>query len=124
MFTRDEQQAIVLEYFGAEENEGSPLCPRCGESLQVKSSVASAFGLQVDVTCSNCRHSFSWAQPQPERLWKELHLHYFLEAHHRGNAPHCPYDDCRVSSAEFEGGVLQFNCPFCNRRGRIRQETG
>ncbi len=122
MTTPEQQEDIVLEYFGSEESKGRPLCPNCGDRLDFRSFVLKAFGLQLKISCQGCSETFSWSQPQPERSWKDLHLEYFLENHGKGEVARCPYDDCQVSCAEFAGGVLQFNCPYCNRRGRIRLE--
>ena len=118
MFSEQDQVDIILEYFGAEENTESPLCPDCGQELLFESLFSDLLGLQLEVSCPPCQQVFSWAQPLPVREWKPLHLGYFVECYVADKPLRCPYDDCRVTSIEFNDGVTQFNCPFCNRRGR------
>lgn len=119
-YTEQEQEQVVLDYFGGSGSEGEPLCPACGESLVFRSSSVPFLGLQLDVGCPGCARGFSWSQPQPERPWKDLQLSYFLERYLEGEPLRCPADDCFVTYAEFNDGVVQFNCPYCNRRGRIQ----
>ncbi len=120
MYTEQEKDEIILEYFGTPGSEGAAQCPRCSEALQFKTSVIPYFGLQVTVRCPVCEISFDWSQPQPERPWKELHLSYFVERYTMGEVLRCPFDDSYVTYAEFSDSVLQFNCPYCNRRGKVK----
>ncbi|MFQ5737878.1 MAG: hypothetical protein ACE5JX_02615 [Acidobacteriota bacterium] len=120
MYTKHQQAEIIRQYFQQAGAEEAPQCPLCGEPLQIQCGSQDLFGLQVEVSCRECGKSFLWAQPQPEREWKKLHLGYFLERYASGERMRCPLDDCFVSYAEFSDGVVQFNCPYCNRRGKVR----
>jgi len=118
-YSEEERTRVILEFLGPAGDGELPLCPACGEALEFKSIVTKIAGLQFDVRCGSCGRCFTWAQPQPEREWRALHMRYFIECYQTEQSPRCPYDDCYVSYAEFGDGVVQFNCPFCNRRGRI-----
>ncbi len=119
MYSQSERDEIVLEYFSGAGADERPSCPRCGEDLEIESQAIQFFGLQLQVRCDSCSTSFAWSQPQPERPWKDLYLDYFAERYLRGEDLRCPHDDAFVTHAEFSDGVVQFNCPYCNRRGRV-----
>ncbi len=110
---------IVREYFGPGGAGECPICPGCGEDLEIESRSVAGFGLQLQIHCLGCEALSTWVQPQPIRDWKTLHLDYFAECYLLEETIRCPYDDCYVTWAEFNDGVVQFNCPYCNRRGRI-----
>lgn len=123
-WSEDTQQQIVREYFGPAGAGEPSLCPGCGQDLDICSTVLKGFGLQLRVKCPGCEQAFTWLQPQPVRAWKTLHLDYFAERYLMEETIRCPYDDCYVSWAEFNDRVVQFICPYCNRRGRIIVEPG
>lgn len=111
----DEGARAALEYFNGNE---PPLCPRCGEELQFRVDYSAGHRLCLSVSCPGCGCNLNWRQPDSPGEWAPLHLTYFVERIGQGDVPRCPFDDSGVSFAEFEGGVLEFRCQFCNRRGR------
>ena len=115
-FDPDELDEIVLSHFGDEE---PATCPHCGCVLQLKSKVIPGFGLQLQFRCPECSRSGEWQQPQPVREWKTLHLEYFRETLAADRPIRCPIDDSYITYAEFENKIIQFVCPYCNRRGAI-----
>ena len=123
MLSPKQKESVVRAYFTQTGAEEAPECLSCHREWEIRQSVLPALGLQLEVRCPSCSEAFSWSQPQPVREWKELHLRYFAERYLTEQLVRCPYDDCYVSYAEFEGGVVQFNCPLCNRRGQIVVET-
>lgn len=116
-FEADELEEIVLSHFGDKEPSA---CPGCGRQLEIQSSVIPGFGLHLKFHCAGCARSGEWQQPQPSRDWKPLHLEYFREALREERPIRCPIDDSYVTFAEFESGIVQFVCPYCNRRGAIQ----
>ena len=110
---------IVREYFGPGGVGECPICQDCGHDLEIRSNFLTGFGLQLKIRCRECDALSTWLQPQPVRDWKTLHLDYFAECYLLEQTIRCPYDDCYVTWAEFNDQVIQFNCPYCNRRGRI-----
>ncbi len=119
-----QQNRVAREYFGPEGSGECALCPRCGEELEIAPGMVAGFGLQLRIECPGCASVATWIQPQPVREWKTLYLEYFAERYLTQETIRCPYDDCYVTWAEFNDGVVQFNCPYCNRRGRIVVEKG
>jgi hypothetical protein len=118
---RQEAERLAHEYFSGNE---SPLCENCGEELLFRTDYGpeNRFGLRI--SCAGCGRRLRWRQHESPGEWDTLHLRYFLERVTQGDAPRCPIDDSGISFAEFEGGVLEFRCPFCNRRGRIEATEG
>lgn len=117
-FSRDEKEQIVRDYFGPAGSEETPRCPHCGEELDFRQEPGSG-AIRLVVNCRECANGFSW-EPQAEvRPWEDLHLRYFVERYRSGQRPRCPVDDCFIQWAEFPEGVLEFRCPYCNRRGRV-----
>ena len=114
-YPESDRQQILREYFrGADD---APLCPACGEDLEIRLDLDSEHPL-LDVSCPGCRRRFRWAQEQDEQPWRPLYLAYFVERLRKGRPLRCPIDDSRVVTVDFGDGVVEFRCPFCNRRGR------
>ncbi len=111
-----EADRLVREYFGGRER---PLCGECGEELEFRTDYSIRDLLRLEIHCPGCGRRLDWRQTRSPGLWEPLHLIYFHERMVQGQAPRCPFDDSGVSVAEFEGGLLEFRCPFCNRRGRL-----
>lgn len=118
MYSDKEKAEIVKEFFKSEGAREAPLCPHCADELVYQTTFTSFTGLQLDVECPGCRLSFTWSQPQPEQAWNNLQIEYFLERFRQDQTARCPVDDCFVTFAEFSDGVVQVNCPYCNRRGQ------
>ncbi|MBI4445947.1 MAG: hypothetical protein HY645_08545 [Acidobacteria bacterium] len=118
-YTVEEKDQIVREYFGPAGATESPLCPRCGEVLKFKRSRSKEDFLLV-VSCPECRSGFVWRQLKPEQSWKPLHLEYFIERHRMGDVLRCPVDDCYIAYIEYSDRILEFRCPYCNRRGQAQ----
>jgi hypothetical protein len=114
----DEAGRLVREYFAGKE---APLCEKCGEELVFTSDYALGDRLCLKISCRGCGRKLNWQQSRSPGGWTVVHLNYFLERVAQDQVPRCPIDDSSVSFAEFEGGVIEFRCPFCNRRGRIRR---
>jgi hypothetical protein len=119
MYSEVQKAEIMKEFFRSAGAGEHPLCPCCSDALRFRSMAVAFTGLQLDVECSCCRLSFSWSQPQPPKPWNKVQLGYFLERYRNSEVARCPVDDCFVTYAEFGDGVLQINCPFCNRRGQV-----
>ena len=54
-------------------------------------------------------------------------MEYFLERYRLGDVLRCPIDDCYVNYVEFSDAIIEFRCPYCNRRGKAhlpRQQSG
>ena len=118
-YSEQEKDQIIREYFGPAGVEENPRCPHCGEVLRFDSDYRTdSPGFRVDVACPDCGAGFTWEQSKPEQPWKPLHLAYFVERYKLSDVLRCPVDDCYVVYAEFSDGVLEFRCPYCNRRGK------
>lgn len=111
-----ETDQIAREFFAGNE---SPLCPRCGEELLFRLDYELDRRPRLRMSCVGCGLRFSWRQEGPPGEWEPLHMTYFVERVAQGQVPRCPIDDSGISFAEFEGGILEFRCPYCNRRGRV-----
>lgn len=111
----EETERLVREYFAGSE---PPLCEQCGEELVFRTDYGVENRLCLRISCRGCGLKRSWRQSHSPVAWEPLHLSYFLEMVARGQLPRCPIDDSGVNFAEFEGGLVEFRCPFCNRRGR------
>lgn len=121
-YSQEEQERIVQEYFSAQGSEAHPRCPHCGELLKFHSTYpAHNTGFEVRISCPECAADFVWKQTQPEQSWKPLHLDYFIERYQFSNLIRCPVDDCCVTCTEFSDGILEFRCPYCNRRGKVQR---
>lgn len=121
-FTDEEKDQIIREYFGPAGAGENPRCPFCGEVLDFDSGFRSDISaFRIRVSCSDCGAGFVWEQHRPEQPWRPIHLQYFLERYRLGDVLRCPLDDCSVAYTEFSDGVIEFRCPYCNRRGRTRQ---
>ncbi len=116
-YSEEERDEIIREYFSTEGGE-SPSCPRCGETLQFQFDHQVRTGSEVRISCPDCRRRFSWCQTHLKQGWESLTLQYFLERHQLGQPLRCPIDDCFVGGTEYAEGVVEFRCPYCNRRGR------
>lgn len=110
-----ESEDLAREYFAGNE---PPLCGRCGEELLVRIDYGSRPRLSLEMSCSGCGKTWKWQQTDSPGRWDALHVNYFLERTRQNRVPRCPFDDSSISFAEFEGGIIEFRCPFCNRRGR------
>ncbi|MGH9341490.1 MAG: hypothetical protein ACRD1R_18355 [Acidobacteriota bacterium] len=119
-FTDSEKDQIIRGYFSSDGKEEKPGCPHCGEFLNFQSEFDAASRRQMlKVFCPECRAAFTWWQDNLDQSWSPLHLQYFLERYRTGQPVRCPIDDSRVTYAEFSDNVLDFRCPYCNRRGQI-----
>ncbi|MEE8349591.1 MAG: hypothetical protein V3R94_08480 [Acidobacteriota bacterium] len=117
-YSQVEQSDIVRDYFGPLGAEETPRCPHCGELLHFDTRQVAGSQFQMKVQCSECPAVFRWEQTEPEQPWKPLYLKYFVEGYQGNDRIRCPLDDCYISYTEFNDGVVEFRCPFCNRRGR------
>ena len=117
-FSQEEQDEIIRDYFGSSGAEETPRCPHCGELLQFDIRHAPGGHFRMQVSCPDCHTTFGWEQTDQEQPWKPLHLNYFVERYQLHEMIRCPIDDCYVTYAEFSDGVVEFRCPFCNRRGK------
>ncbi len=119
--TEQEKDEIIRDYFGPGGAEENPRCPSCGEVLRFDALHDSGSGqFQIEVGCPDCGANFSWQQNHLQQPWKELHVQYFMERYTAREPLRCPLDDCYVIYAEFTDRVLEFRCPYCNRRGRAQ----
>jgi hypothetical protein len=108
---------LVREFFSLRE-EGSPVCPNCGRELDFDFVYSET--VEIEITCRQCQERWFWNQHRPERPWSQLHLQYFSERYRAGQPIHCPFDDCQVCVLEHSGGMIEFRCLFCNRRGSLK----
>lgn len=123
-YSEDEKKAVIRSHFGAQTEEKQPACPHCGEELWVTSNYRAEEGrIEIFVHCPDCGGRFSWIQERSPQPWKPIQLAYLEERYRAGEVPRCPADDCRVTILEFSDGVLEFRCPYCNRRGRTQQRN-
>lgn len=114
-----EQDEIIRDYFGPSGAEETPRCPHCGELLQFDVRHAPGAHFQLQVSCPDCRKTaFCWEQTKPAQLWKPIYLNYFVERYQLNEMIRCPIDDCYVTWLEFSDEVVEFRCPYCNRRGK------
>ncbi len=111
----EEVEALVRDYFSLTE---PPCCIHCGEDVAVSLDYSERPSVALDLCCSGCDATGHWRIPDAVDQWEPLHLAYLQECVRLGRPPRCPMDDCRVNYAEFEGNLLEFRCPYCNRRGR------
>ena len=118
-YTPEERDQIVRDYFGPAGADAPPRCPNCGETL-LFTRLDRAEKFTVRISCSECQSSFEWKKGRDQEAWKPLHLEYFLERFRSGNKLRCPFDDCYVLCTEFSDGILEFRCPYCNRRGQTQ----
>lgn len=117
-----EKSTIIREYLGPAGKDETPRCPRCGEVLQFRSEYRNGVAVPgIEVHCSECQRRFTWEPSQPAQPWKLLHLEYFVERYKLGGVIRCPADDCYVTYTEFSDDVIEFRCPYCNRRGRAKR---
>lgn len=115
-FRPEEVDALVREYLSSPE---PPCCVNCGDEVRFTMDYSVRPSASLRLRCTGCSAEGSWSSPDFGSHWKSLHLAYMLERVGSGRVPRCPVDDCRVNYAEFEGGLLEFRCPYCGRRGRI-----
>lgn len=121
-YSDQEKDRIIRDYFGPASKEEAPRCPGCGEVLLFDVICGDeSSSLQVRVSCPDCQARFTWEQSQLEQKWNPLHLAYFLERYRLSDFPRCPLDDSYVTYTEFNDAVVEFRCPYCNRRGRTRR---
>ena len=117
-YTQQEKKEIVRDYFGPPGAEEVPRCPHCGETLRFDTRHAPGGHFQIQVSCPACQTTFGWEQSGQEQPWKPIYLNYFVERYQCNETIRCPIDDCYVTYAEFSDGVVEFRCPYCNRRGK------
>ncbi len=117
-YSQKEQEEIVRDYFGPLGAEETPRCPHCGELLQFETRQEPGGRFQMQVDCPDCLRAFRWEQADQEQPWKPIHLNYFVERYQQNERIRCPIDDCYISYVEFSDGVVEFRCPYCNRRGK------
>lgn len=116
-YSDQEKDRILRDYFSLASKEESPRCPGCGEVLQFAVNYSSeSSSSQIQVSCPDCQARFTWEQSRAEQPWKPLHLAYFLERYRLNDVLRCPFDDCFVTYTEFSDAVIEFRCPYCNRR--------
>jgi hypothetical protein len=115
----EEVEALVRKYLSSPE---PPCCANCGDEVRFMMDYSARPSVSLKLHCTGCSAEGSWSSPDFGSEWKSLHLAYLLECVSTGKVPRCPVDDCRVNYAEFEGGLLEFRCPYCSRRGRILAE--
>ena len=117
-YSPQEKEEIVRDYFGPSGAEEAPRCPHCGDLLQFSIQHAPGSRFQIEVSCPDCQGAFRWEQTAQEQPWKPLYLNYFVERYPLNETIRCPIDDCSITYAEFSDGVVEFRCPYCNRRGK------
>ena len=120
-YSEKEKDEIIRDYFGPPGADENPRCLMCGEVLRFEILSQGGSGkFQISVSCPDCRANFSWEQSQQQQPWKSLHLQYFLERYRADDPIRCPLDDCYVIYTEFSDSVVEFRCPYCNRRGKTQ----
>jgi len=120
-FSEKEKEEIIRDYFGPPGTEENPRCPTCGEVLRFDALHVTGSSLfRIEVSCPDCKAHFSWEQNQLHQPWKELHMQYFMERYTTHELLRCPLDDCYVIYTEFTGRIVEFRCPYCNRRGKAQ----
>ncbi len=117
-YTRQEKKEIVRDYFGPSGAEETPRCPHCGETLRINTQHSPGGTFQMQVSCPDCQNSFEWDQAGQKQPWKPIHLNYFVECYQCNETIRCPIDDCYITISEFSDEVVEFRCPYCNRRGK------
>lgn len=117
-YSQQERDEIVRDYFGPSGAEETPRCPHCGELLQFDNRHVPGGRFQMQVNCPACHRAFGWEQTSLEQPWKPIQLNYFVERYRVNDTIRCPVDDCYITYAEFSDGVVEFRCPYCNRRGK------
>ncbi len=120
LYSNTERDQIIREYFGPAGVKENPSCPRCGELLEFHSGFRGdpRSHYRIEVGCPDCGGTFAWEQRHLVQPWKLLHMAYFVECYHLGEIPRCPLDDCYLIHSKYSDGVLEFRCPYCNRRGK------
>jgi hypothetical protein len=116
-YSSEEVAALVRDYFASTE---PPCCKHCGEDVAVSLDYSTRPSVGLDLFCTGCHTTGHWSSSDKAEPWESLHLAYLQECVRLGKPPRCPVDDSRVNYAEFEGELLEFRCPFCNRRGRVQ----
>lgn len=119
-FLPDEIDQLVREYFRGEET----LCFACGGDVKCALETDSSGTPQLMGRCLGCQKVFEWRQNTAIGKWRRIHLNYFLECRRKGLPPRCPIDDSTVFYMEYSDGLLEFRCPYCNRRGSIEAPAG
>ena len=123
-YSKEEKEEIIRDYFGPPGTEENPRCPTCGEVLRLDGLHDSGSGqFRLEVSCPDCKASFSWQQNYLQQPWKELHLQYFVERYTTHEPIRCPLDDCYVIYTEFTDRIVEFRCPYCNHRGKAQIEN-
>ena len=123
-YSPEERDQIVREFFRAERLHET-LCPLCGDEIRLQLDYESNPGdPHLRVRCGGCGGGFLWRQTKAPREWKPLYLAYFSECHRKGRVFRCPIDDSSVICREFDPGILEFRCPYCNRFGRVSAKKG
>ena len=117
-YSDQEKDRIIRDYFGLAGKDENPRCPSCGEVLVLQAEYRTHF--HIHVSCPDCGARFTWEQCHLVQPWKSLHLEYFLECYRLGDVLRCPVDDCYVNYVEFSDRIIEFRCPYCNRRGKAR----
>ncbi len=121
-YSEEEREQIVVEYFGPGSPKENPRCPNCGEVLQLQSVYPSGSSVfRLSIRCPDCQAEAVWEQARPREPWTDLQLAYCRERYSKGEAPRCPVDDCYVICSEYNDGIIDYRCPYCNRSGRARQ---
>ncbi len=120
-YSDKEKEEIIRDYFGPPGTEENPRCPTCGEVLRLDGLHDSGSGqFRIEVSCPDCKASFSWQQNYLQQPWKNLHLQYFVERYTTHEPIRCPLDDCYVIYTEFTDRIVEFRCPYCNHRGKAQ----
>ncbi len=117
-YSPQKKEETVRDYFGPLGAEETPRCPHCGDLLQFDMQRATGSRFQMQVSCPGCRAAFGWEQTDQEQPWKPIYLNYFVERYQLTETIRCPVDDCYITYAEFNDGMVEFRCPYCNRRGK------
>jgi len=121
-YSEEEREQIVVEYFGPGSPKENPRCPSCGEVLQLQSEYPSGASVfRLSIRCPDCQAEDVWQQGSPQTAWTKLQLAYCRERYSKGEAPRCPVDDCYVICAEYNNGIVDYRCPYCNRSGRAKR---
>ena len=121
LIPKEEKDHIIRDYFGPASDQENPRCPHCGEVFKFSLNYPSKHKhLTISVHCPECSTHFTWKQTSAEQSWNPLHLQYFEERYRIDQTIRCPRDDCYVTYTEFNDGVVEFRCPYCNHRGKIR----
>lgn len=121
-FDQQEKEEIIRQFLGPGGSEDAPRCSHCGEVFQFRIlHCTPGWDVSIAVDCPECANGFSWRQYRAPRPWTRLQMRYFLECLEADQPLICPADDCLVQYAEFDFQIVEFRCPYCNRRGKTKR---